>query len=340
MEILRYIAFRLLVLIPLLFGIFTVVFFVIHILPGDPVSLIAGSMASKQTIQSITERLNLDKPLMTQYWMYLKGLLNLNLGTSWFTGNPVTQDIKLRFPATFELITLSLIATMLVSIPLGILVSIRPKGVLGRFTSRSGFYYGMLAGSLPDFWFGLIFIFLFYYKLQFFPAPLGRISPAVGPPVQMTGMYVLDSLLTGNWAALNSSLYYLALPVGTLTLVYSPILVKVVYSAMNENLEGNFARFARACGLSRYRTSMYAFQNSLPPVITIVAIMYGYLLGGAVLVETIFSWAGIGQYAVQSIIYMDFAAIQGFVIVAAVFSVLVYLMVDILYILVDPRIEI
>ena len=152
-------------------------------------------------------------------------------------------------------------------------------------------------------------------------------------------MYVLDSLLTLNWSALRSSLYYLALPVGTLSLVYSPILVKVVYSAINANREGGFVRFAQACGLSRFQTMGYAFKNSLPPMITIVAIIYGYLLGGAVLVESIFSWTGIGQYAIQSIVYMDFAAIQGFVLVAAVFSVLVYLVVDILYIIVDPRIE-
>ncbi|MFQ5914162.1 MAG: ABC transporter permease [Nitrospinota bacterium] len=339
MRIFRYILFRLLILIPLLLGIFTVVFLIIHVLPGDPVQLIAGSMASKETIQSITERLNLDKPLSTQYWMYLKGLFRLDLGTSWFTGNPVTQDIMLRFPATLELITLSLLVTIVVSIPLGVLVAMRPRGIPGRLIGRSGFYYGMLAGSLPDFWFGLIFIFVFYYKLQLFPAPFGRIDPAIAPPAQVTGIYVLDSLFTGNWAALRSAFYYLALPVGTLSLVYSPILVKVVYSAMNANREGSFVRFAQACGLSRLRTMAYAFQNSLPPVITIVAIIYGYLLGGAVLVETIFSWSGIGQYAVQSIVYMDFAAIQGFVIVAAVFSVLVYLAVDILYLLVDPRIE-
>lgn len=339
MKIGRYILFRLLVLIPLLFGIFTVVFLVIHVLPGDPVHLIAGSMASKETIESITERLNLDKPLPAQYWMYLRGLFRLDLGKSWFTGNPVTEDIQLRFPATFELITLSLLVTIVVSIPLGILAAARPRGVPGRVVSRSGFYYGMLAGSLPDFWFGLIFVFVFYYKLRLFPAPFGRIDPAVGPPARITGMYVLDGLLTGNWTALGSSLYYLALPVATLSLVYSPILVKVVYAAMKENQEGGVVRFARACGLSRFRTTAYAFRNSLPPVITIVAIMYGYLLGGAVLVETIFSWAGIGQYAVQSIVYMDFAAIQGFVLLAAVFSVLVYLAVDILYLFADPRIE-
>ena len=339
MRIFRYILFRLLILIPLLLGIFTVVFLIIHVLPGDPVHLIAGTMASKDTIKSITERLNLDKPLAVQYWIYLKGLLYLDLGKSWFTGNPVMVDIKLRFPATLELITLSLLVTICVSIPIGILVSMQPRGVLGRFGSRLGFYYGMLAGSLPDFWFGLIFIYIFYYKLRVFPAPLGRISPEIGPPIQISGMYVLDSLLTGNWAALGSSLYYLALPVGTLSLVYSPMLVKVAYSAMNANREGGFVRFAQACGLSRFRTMSYALKNSLPPVITIVAIIYGYLLGGAVLVESIFSWTGIGQYAVQSIVYMDFSAIQGFVLVAAVFSVLVYLVVDILYLIVDPRIE-
>jgi peptide/nickel transport system permease protein len=336
MKIARYVLFRLLVLVPLLFAVFTVVFLIVHVLPGDPVHLIAGSMANKETLQSLTERLDLDKPLATQYRMYLAGLVRLDLGTSWFTGNPVTTDLRLRFPATFELITVSLVATLAVSVPLGVLVAVHRRGIVSRVT----FYYGMLAGSLPDFWLGLLLIFVFYYKLDVFPAPLGRIDPGVPAPTHLTGLLLVDSVLTGNWAALRSALAYLALPVATLTLVYTPVLVKVVYSTMNEILASDFIRFARACGLPPVRIAVYAFKNTLPSVVTVVAIMYGYLLGGAVLVESIFSWAGLGQYAVQSIVYMDFAAIQGFVLVAAVFSVLVYLVVDILYLVVDPRIDV
>ncbi len=318
----------------MLFGMVTITFFVAHLIPGNPVYLIVGGAATQDQINALTHRLGFDAPLYVQYWRYLSSLVHGDLGRSLFTGQPVTADIAQRFPATFELITVSLALAVLVSIPLGVISAQRPGGLL----DRGIFVYSFLGGATPDFWLALILVFIFYTTLGVAPAPLGRLGLAQ-PPQHVTGMYLVDSLLTGDIETFMLVAPHYILPVATLVLVYSAPVMKMVRQTMTDVLQSDMIRFARACGLSTWRVSLIALRNSLPPVSTIVGITYGYLLGGAVLVETIFSWGGLGQYAVQAITNKDFVALQGFVLVAAFFSILVYLLVDLTYILMDPRVR-
>jgi ABC-type dipeptide/oligopeptide/nickel transport system permease component len=198
----------------------------------------------------------------------------------------------------------------------------------------------MLAGSLPDFWIGLLLILVFFYLLGWAPAPVGQLDFAVSAPDHLTGAYVVDALLTGDWPALWSASGQLVLPLATLVLVYMPLVLKTARSTMEEMLLSGFVLQARASGLSRRMQLRYALRNALPPVITVIGIEFWFLLGGAVLVETIFAWGGLGQYAVESVINSDYAPIQAVVLVTAAFTTLVFLVVDILYFLLDPRINV
>jgi ABC-type dipeptide/oligopeptide/nickel transport system permease component len=210
----------------------------------------------------------------------------------------------------------------------------------GGVLERIVFFYGMLAGSLPDFWIGLLLILVFFYLLGWAPAPLGQLDFAVSTPDHVTGAYAVDALLTGNWEALGSASAQLVLPVLTLVLVYMPLVLKTARSAMEEMLESHFVLQARASGLPRSVQLRYALRNALPPVVTVVGIEFWFLLGGAVLVETIFAWGGLGQYAVESVINSDYAPVQVVVLVTAFFTTLVFLVVDLLYHLLDPRITV
>lgn len=335
MRLLRYAGRRLLYVVPQLVGITFLTFLLIRLIPGDPAFKIAGVAASPQTIAEIHRRLGLDKPLLEQYWLYFRRVAEGNLGFSWYTSNPVAVDLLHRLPATLELVTLGLLISLIVMVPLGVITALRPQGR----ASKGAFFYGMMAGALPDFWLGLILVFIFYVQLGWAPAPMGRIGLIVTPPEFITGMYLVDSLLTFNWAALKSTLAHLVLPLITLVFVYGGLILKMTQRTMVQVLDSNFIHHARASGLKPRRVVLYAFKNALPPVITITGVEYVYLLGGAVLVETVFGWGGAGQYAVQSIINSDFEALQGFVLVSAVFSMGIYLIVDILYFAVDPRIR-
>jgi peptide/nickel transport system permease protein len=317
-------------------GISAITFLLVRLLPGNPAYVIAGPAASPTSIKAIEKQLGLDQPIPLQYLIYLKNVLHGDLGTSWYTSSPVSSDLLQRFPATLELITCALILSLIIGIPLGILSALgRNRGVLDKGT----FVYGLFAGALPDFWLGLILIFFLYFKLHWFPAPVGQIDGSI-TLTRVTGMDAVDSLLTANWTAFNSSILHLVLPVLTLTFVYMAPIVKMARSTMEDALTSDYVTHATASGLSPRVVMWYALKNSLPPVVTIIGVIYGFLLGGAVLVETVFSWGGLGQYAVQSIENADFSAIQGFVLVAATFTLFVYMLVDIAYFIVDPRIRV
>jgi peptide/nickel transport system permease protein len=331
-----YIARRLLALAPQLLAISFVTFILIRLLPGNPAYRLLGPLATDSAVAELSRRMGLDQPLLAQYRLYLEQVLGGDLGTSWFTSRPVASDLLERFPATLELISLSLLAGLLVGIPAGVITAVRQRGIADRTTR----IYGLLAGAFPDFWVGLILIFVLYYKLQILPAPLGRIGLGVEPPPTVTGMYTVDSLLAGDWAAFRSALAHLAMPVMALAFGVAAPIMKMTRTTMSTILQGDFVTHARACGVSNAVVARYALRNTLPPVITIIAVLYGYLLGGAVLIENIFAWGGIGQYAVQAVVNSDYAAMQGFVLVAAAFTLIVYLVVDLLYLAVDPRISI
>jgi ABC-type dipeptide/oligopeptide/nickel transport system permease component len=332
---LKYAGRRLLLLPLQLLIVSLIVFFLVRQLPGDPTYLYAGPYATQERVAEVRRQLGLDQPVWMQYARYVERIAVGDFGTSMRTSQPVMQDIQQRFPATMELILYAVLLSVLIAVPLGVFTAIRSKGVLTRVV----FGYGMMAGSLPDFWFALLAIYVFFFKLGWLPGPIGRIDLMVSKPEDITGLYTVDSLLTGDWEAFASAASQLVLPVAVLTFVYMPLVLKNAQSAMQEMLGSEFVTYARAAGLPRIVQWRYALLNALPPIITVTGILTWFLLGGAVLVETVFAWGGLGQYAVESVVNSDYAALQAVVLLSAVFTMVVFLLVDLAYFVIDPRIK-
>lgn len=322
-------------LVPQLFAISLATFFLIRLLPGDPARALLGPHATSNGVAALTQRMGLVEPLPAQYWLYLKGVLHGDLGFSWFTGQNVAKDLMVRVPATLELITYSLVVAIVVGVGIGAFAAVR--GNRG-WAVRGISWYTRFAGAFPDFWMALLGIFFFFHVLHLAPAPLGRLGLTVTPPRTITGFYTVDSLLTGNIATLRDAVAHLALPVLVLGLIVAPMLARVTSVAMSDALRSDYIRYARAAGLSTRTTYRYAIRNALPPIVTIGGVLFVYMLGGAVLIEKVFSWGGAGQYAVQAVGNSDYAAIQGFVLLAATFTVLIYLVVDLIQMALDPRV--
>jgi peptide/nickel transport system permease protein len=335
MRFAKYAGRRLLFLIPQLFAVSIIVFFLVRLLPGDPAFLMAGQFATKERIEEVRRDLGLDRPLYEQYAIYVGNVLHGDFGRSWRTSQSVLQDVKQRLPATLELVFCAGLLSVALGIPMGVYTAVKRRGVADKVL----FGYGMLAGSIPDFWLGLILIFVFFSKLGIVPGPIGQLDPIVSTPPAVTGMIVVDALIAGEWEAFRSALWHLALPVATLTLVYMTLIIKNTRSAVEEMMESDFVEYGRALGLSRPTLLRYALRNAMPPVITVIGIVFWFLLGGAVLVETVFAWGGLGQYAVEAVVNSDYAPLQAFVLLAAVFTLVVFLLVDLGYFLIDPRIR-
>ena len=335
MRFARFLVRRSLYLVLQLLGIVTITFFLVRMIPGNPAQAFAGVGARKETVEAIERQLGLDKPLPAQYLIYIKNLLQGEMGDSLYTGQPVLKDLAQRIPATFELITLSMLMAVSLGVPLGIYLALHRTGI----TNKIVFGYGMLTGALPDFWLGLILVFVFFFTLHWAPAPIGRIGVLDAPPMRVTGLYLVDSVIAGEWGTFKLSLHHLALPVITLVFIYMGNIVKMTRSSMEEVMQSDFIEYAQACGLPQGLIIRYALRNALAPVVTVIAFSYGFLLGGAVLVETVFSWGGLGQLAVQSLVNSDYAPITGFVLVVAVFMSVIWLTLDIVYAVLDPRIQ-
>ncbi|MFO1059279.1 MAG: ABC transporter permease [Dongiaceae bacterium] len=335
MAFLRYTLRRLLFLVPQLVAVSLIVFFLIRLLPGDPAYLIAGQFATQERVAEVRHDLGLDRPLYEQYLLYVGRVLHGDFGQSWRTSQAVTEDIARRLPATLELILLAGGLSVLLGIPIGVYTAVKRRGVGDKVL----FVYGMLSGSIPDFWLGLILMYLFFSVLGWLPGPIGRLDPIDEPPPTLTGMYSIDALVTGQWDVLVSAVRHLVLPVATLVLVYMTLIIKNTRTTVEEMLRSDFVEHARALGLSRGTQLRYALRNAMPPVVTVVGIVFWYLLGGAVLVETVFAWGGLGQYGVEAVINSDYAPLQAFVLLAAIFTLFVFLLVDLAYFLIDPRIN-
>lgn len=334
-----YVARRLLLAIPQMLLISVVTFALIRMLPGDPARLQLGPLASEEAVQNLRKQMRLDKTLPEQYFAYLERLQHGDMGRSWTNGTEVAADLTSRLPATFELIILGLLAIVFVLIPIGTITAARGGGVFSRLLKRITFGYGLLAGALPDFWLGLIFIFVFFTLLGWAPGPEGRLAIGALPPPRVTGLYTVDSLLAGEWATFWDAVQHLVLPVITLSLVYGGAILKMTQLTVGAALRSDYTIFEEGLGLPHKQVLVLAMKNSAPPIIVMTGIVVGYLLGGAVLIETVYNLNGIGQYAVQAISSADYAPIQAFVLIAALFTMLVYLAVDLLYFAVDPRVR-
>lgn len=336
---LGYLRRRAFFILPQLFGVLLITFVVVRMIPGDPARAIAGGLAPEEGVEQIREKMGLTGPLYRQFINYVKNVCKGDLGKSWFTGNPVLEDIKLRLPATLELIILAFSVTFLIMLPVALKSISVGKGLIRKISQKLLVYYGMAAGAFPDFWLALILVFVFYAVLKWVPAPTGRLDIALLPPVRITGMYLLDSMLTGNWITFVSSLKHLILPVFVLAFVYGGAILKVALVSAMQVQKSEFVDFAKVYALPAARIQKYIYKAVYPSVATMTAVVFGFLLGGAVLVETVFSWAGFGQYAVQSVVQSDYFAVQGVVLVSAVLNLLIYMLVDMVYFWVDPRIK-
>ena len=330
-----YILRRFLLLFPQVFLLVTAIFVVIHVLPGDPVTAMLGSMARRETVEARRHQLGLDLPIHEQYVRYLKNLTQGDLGDSWRTGQPVLDDLAMRFPATLELLILGMSIAVIVGVVVGVISAWWPGGIVDRVT----ILYTLLAGAMPEFYIGLITIFIFYVLLDIAPHPAGRLDFTIPTPPRVTGMYLIDSALVGQWATFRNALAHLALPVLTLSFWQAGAVMKMTRSTMLQIIDGEFIQYARMIGLKPGIIRRYALRNALPPIISLTIIIFTILLGAAVLVEQVFSWGGLGQYSVQSVINADYEAIMGFLLVAAVFSLFLFILLDITYVVIDPRLE-
>jgi peptide/nickel transport system permease protein len=330
-----YVARRIAIAVPTLLGVTVICFVLVRVLPGNPAYLMAGPYASDKDVQELARSLGLAEPLPVQYGRYLRDLLRGDMGRAWFTAQAVTRDLADRFPATFELANAAFLLAVGLGVPLGVLSAVRRDSWLDHACR----VVSILGVSTPLFCSGLLFILVFYAELRLAPAPMGRIDAFVPPPDPITGLFVVDSLLTGNWTALRSSLGRLALPSLTLGLSMLAPILRMVRSSMLEVLGSRYVTTAVAYGVPFRRVVVrYALANALLPILTTMAVFYGFALSGMVLVETIFSWPGLGAYAINAILNSDYAAIQGLVVFVTFLYAVLYLLVDILYAFVDPRI--
>jgi peptide/nickel transport system permease protein len=334
---LRMILKRSLIAIPSLIGVIIVTFLLTRALPGDPAAYFAGPAATKEAIEQVRVKLGLDKPLIVQFGNYVADLSRGDLGTSLTTGQPVATDIRNRLPASAELTLLGLIVSMLIAVPLGILAATNPGSIVDhacRVIATAGV-------SLPVFFTGLILVYVFYYLLGIAPAPLGRLDTFMSAPPTITGFYLIDSAIAGNGEVFVASLKQLILPAMTLAIFSLAPIARMTRASMLAVLASDFVRTARASGLTPATVIVtYAFRNAMIPVITTLGMVFSFLLGANVLVEKVFAWPGIGSYAVEALVASDFAPLQGFVLTMAIMYVLLNLLIDILYGVIDPRVRI
>ena len=314
-------------------GVCVITFIISHLIPGDPARLLAGDRASEEIVRHIRQQLGLDLPLWQQFARYVDALLHGDLGTSIRTGRPVLEDLKTFFPATLELAFCALLIALLVGIPLGVLSAVYRN----RWTDHLVRLMALTGISTPAFWLGLGVIVLFYGKLDWLPGS-GRLDDWFDPPTRVSGFYLLDSMLEGNVEVFFNALQHLILPAATLAFVHLGIVARQIRSAMLEQLNEDYIRTALASGLPKFTIVVrYALPNALIPSITVLGLALGDLLYGAVLTETVFAWPGMGAYVVSSIQALDFPAVMGFAIVVSFAYVLVNLVVDLLYLWIDPR---
>ncbi len=314
-------------------GVCVITFIISHLIPGDPARLLAGDRASDEIVRHIRQQLGLDLPLWQQFARYVDALLHGDLGTSIRTGRPVLEDLKTFFPATLERAFCALLIALVVGIPLGVLSAVYRN----RWTDHLVRLMALTGISTPAFWLGLGVIVLFYGKLDWLPGS-GRLDDWFDPPTRVSGFYLLDSLLEGNIEVFFNALQHLILPAATLAFVHLGIVARQIRSAMLEQLNEDYIRTALASGLPKFTIVVrYALPNALIPSITVLGLALGDLLYGAVLTETVFAWPGMGAYVVSSIQALDFPAVMGFAIVVSFAYVLVNLVVDLLYLWIDPR---
>jgi len=325
--VLKFIGKKLLQIIPVIIGISTLVFFVMRLIPGDPAAVLLGDNATIEEVARIRAVLGLDKNIFVQYLSFLKSLLTLNLGRSIFQQAPVIDVIARSFPATLELTVSAMIITLIISLPLGILSAVKQNSPVDYV----GMIFAQIGISMPVFWIGLLMILAFSVKLQ--------ILPSFGRGLAITKC-ISELFTTGSARSLADSLKKLVMPATSLGIMGAALVSRMIRSTMLEVLESDYVRTARAKGTKEFAVIIkHAFRNALLPVVTVVGMQFGAMLGGSIVTETVFAWPGMGRVIVNAISQRDFPLVQGGVIFFALVFALINLSVDVLYMVIDPKIR-
>ncbi len=321
-------------IIPVLLGVSILVFFMVRAIPGDPAQILLGQNATPQQVQKLRTNMGLDKNPVTQYGIFLKDAVKGDLGDSIVTGRPVTAELAARFPATLELTLFAMIVAVAVGVPVGVVAAVKQYSILDKITS----VFTLTGVSMPIFWLAMILIVIFGVNLDILPFP-GRLGSGTSIP-QVTGLVLVDSLLAGDFEAFRDGFLHLLMPAAALGTIPMAVVMRMTRSSMLEVMGEDYVRTARAKGVIPRRVIFkHALRNAMLPTITVIGLQVGLLMGGAIITETIFSWPGIGQIAFQSVNRRDYAMIQGVVLYGAFFFVLLNLLVDILYAILDPRVR-
>lgn len=327
---------RVLGTIPIMFGVAIIVFFFIRLTPGDPVDIMMGQggAISAGEMERLREEFHLNEPLPTQLWIFLRDAVQGDLGYSYILKRPVTELIAERLPATIEVAAGALLFSLAIALPIGIISAVKQNSWLDRLSMSTAF----LGISMPGFWLGIILILIFAVHLHWLPVQ-GRIASGTRLET-VTGFFVIDSLLAGNMEALKSSLLHLVLPSVTLGAPVAAVIARVLRSSMLETLRSDYVTLARSKGAAEWLVVIkHALRNAMIPTVTVVGLQVGILLGGNMVIETVFGWPGLGRMVVKAIFDRDFPLIQGTVMIYAFTFVMANLIVDVLYTYLNPRIQ-
>jgi len=330
----RFLLRRLSLLPVQLFGLLVLVFLLTRLIPGDPAYALAGGQATAEQVERIRQSMGLDQPLWVQFWRYVTGVLQGDWGTSLQTNSPVVHDLVQRAPATLLLMFFSLLMIILLVLLLVGWLLWRPHGLAHKVVNG----YGFLAGVVPDFWVGLSLVSLLYVQLGIGASPSGQLDARL-TVTPVTNVGLIDAAIAVDPSAVANAVSHLVLPCITLIFVYLAPVVRIM-SAVTEKVNGSdFARFADSWGISPWRRIRYILRFTSPTMVTTLASTTVFLVGGAVLVETVFSWGGVGQYAVAAVTRSDYVGVQGFVLIAGLFTAMVYLANDLLHAAIDPQLR-
>lgn len=325
---------RLLWLVFVLFGISLLIFTVSHVIPADPARLMVGPHAAPEEVAAIRRQMGLNDPLPSQYLRYVGGLLHGDLGFSFYSRRAVRDDFGDYFPATLELTAAAMVLIVLIGLPLGVLSAVYH----GRWLDRLARLLCVGGVAMPLFWTGLLFQLIFFRILGWLPAD-GRIDAQLSAPPRLTGMYTVDSLFSGNWPLFWNALHHLILPAVALALPSTALIARLMRTTTLETLGMDYVRTARSKGLRHARVIIvHAVRNALLPIITVLGLQTGFLLSGAFLIEVIFNWPGIGLYTLNAVLATDYNALMSITLVVAAIYVVVNLLVDALYAVLDPRV--
>ncbi len=332
---LAYILRRILILIPTLLGVSIIVFLMLRFTPGDPAELLLGERVTEEALYEIREHLGLNEPLYVQYGLFLGRIMKGDLGETIWSRQKVWIEVKERFPATIELSVAALFISCFFGIIFGIISATRQYSIFD-YLSMLGALIGV---SMPIFWLGLVFMLIFSLHLGWLPLS-GRLSVGIDLKV-ITNFYILDALLTKNWMALKDALWHIIMPAVTLSTIPMAIVARMTRSSMLEVLRQDYIKTAKAKGLSQFIvTFKHALRNALIPVVTTIGLQFGVALGGAILTETIFAWPGVGKWMYDAVMKRDYMVIQGGTLIIAATFVVINLVVDALYAVINPRIDV